>query len=141
MMQARCTSCAQATDSAASVSKQPSDEPSTSAPAPPAFTNKQRFVVPGDAKDAFTQAWQARAAHMESCAGFQGFDMEQQDSNEYAVQSQWASIPDWEAFNLSEAARRQHLPSVRSMLCAKICSSCSYASGHVAAQAGWGPVH
>lgn len=73
--------------------------------------------MPDDAKDAFKRAWSDRAAHMEEMPGFCGFDLKEGGSDTITVTSNWASIPEWEAFNLSKEARRQHLPSVCSSGC------------------------
>eukprot|EP01025_Chloroclados_australasicus_P028539 TRINITY_DN2828_c0_g1_i3.p1 TRINITY_DN2828_c0_g1~~TRINITY_DN2828_c0_g1_i3.p1 ORF type:complete len:260 (-),score=38.00 TRINITY_DN2828_c0_g1_i3:651-1319(-) len=83
--------------------------------APPAtsseqqFSNKQIFIVPEEAQAAFKEAWSERARHMETMDGFEGFSIDQ-DGETFTVVSKWASIPKWEAFNLSKAARRSHLP-------------------------------
>ena len=47
---------------------------------------------------------------MRGAPGFQGLDIAT-DGEAVVVSSSWASIPDWEAFSLSAAARRSHLPS------------------------------
>lgn len=77
----------------------------------PAFENNQRFYVPDDVKEQFEAAWQARHAYMETQPGFIGFNMAEVGDS-YTVTSKWASIPEWEAFNLSKEARRHHLPWV-----------------------------
>lgn len=75
------------------------------------FENVQRFYVPDEAKPHFEAAWKAREAYMETQPGFVSFNMATTD-DKYTITSKWASIPEWEAFNLSKGARRHHLPSV-----------------------------
>lgn len=77
----------------------------------PEFENKQRFYVPDDVKDQFEAAWKARESYMETQPGFLGFSMTASDDT-YTITSKWASVPEWEAFNLSKEARRHHLPWV-----------------------------
>lgn len=101
---------------AAPPKKQPAKaEVAAAAPAASAWVNTQRFVVPVEAQAAFMDAWEARAAHMETMSGFEGYVMKASDDDEFIVESRWASIAEWEAFNLSKTARRQHLPSVRAL--------------------------
>lgn len=75
------------------------------------FQNVQRFHVPDEAKPHFEAAWKAREAYMETQPGFVSFNVAVTDQT-YTITSKWASIPEWEAFNLSKEARRHHLPSV-----------------------------
>lgn len=82
------------------------------APAPPAnqpFINHLRFQVPPPLQKAFESAWRERELDMRGAPGFQGFKMEQ-DGEQYMVSSSWDTIPNWEAYSLSPAARRSHLP-------------------------------
>lgn len=72
----------------------------------------QRFLVPEGAQAPFEAAWKERASHMETMEGFVSFNITQ-SGDKFSVESVWGSIPDWEKFNLSPEARRQHLPSVR----------------------------
>jgi heme-degrading monooxygenase HmoA len=78
----------------------------------PGFVNRQKFQVPDQIKSAFVEAWNARSQLMEQAAGFTGFDIQKQGDETYVVESRWASIPEWEEFNLSSPARRHHLPWV-----------------------------
>lgn len=104
----------------------PRSAPPVSAPAAatadakPEFTQQQRFTVTESAREAFEEAWAARRADMERADGFMGFELEAGGAGshgaEYTVRSQWRSIPDWEAWNLSLTARRSHLPAVRGSL-------------------------
>lgn len=41
--------------------------------------------------------------------GFQSFELNV-DGDFYVIKSSWATIPEWEAFNLTPEARRSHLP-------------------------------
>lgn len=88
----------------------------------PGFENTQRFFVPDDVKEEFEAAWKARHSYMETQAGFLGFNITVMDDT-YTVTSKWATIPEWEAFNLSKEARRHHLPWVRSPLQLQKCVS------------------
>lgn len=47
---------------------------------------------------------------MKGFAGFQGFKLAKEADGRYTAASTWASIPEWEAWSLSEACRRSHLP-------------------------------
>lgn len=75
----------------------------------PPFQNVQRFYVPDVVKPHFEAAWKAREAYMETQPGFVSFNVASTDET-YTITSKWASIPEWEAFNLSKEARRHHLP-------------------------------
>jgi heme-degrading monooxygenase HmoA len=101
------------------VSNKPAAAASTSAPTGP-FTNTNRFKVTPKAVPQFEAAWREREAAMRSFSGFQGFSLEKSGAgsgssgggggDEYVARQTWASIPEWEAWNLSEPCRRSHLP-------------------------------
>jgi hypothetical protein len=46
---------------------------------------------------------------MRAFPGFQGFEFKK-DGDSYVVTSSWATIPEWEAWSLSDECRRSHLP-------------------------------
>lgn len=98
--------------STTAVSADKTEASSAQASTKPAFENKQRFYVPEDVKEHFEAAWAARHAYMKTQRGFVSFNISEVDDS-YTVTSKWASIPEWEAFNLSKEARRHHLPWVR----------------------------
>jgi heme-degrading monooxygenase HmoA len=81
------------------------------------FVNSQKFKVPEAVESEFVEAWNARAELMEQATGFKGFDIHKKGDETYVVQSRWASIPEWEKFNLSASFRRHHLPWVLSFPC------------------------
>jgi hypothetical protein len=57
----------------------------------------------------FEEAWREREAAMRDFPGFQGFTLTR-DGDGFVASSSWASIPEWEAWSLSEPCRRSHLP-------------------------------
>jgi heme-degrading monooxygenase HmoA len=65
--------------------------------------------VPKQIQQAFVAAWRQREADMQGQPGFMGFNVIS-DGETYTVSSSWASIPEWEAWSLSEECRRSHLP-------------------------------
>lgn len=74
----------------------------------------------------FEKEWREREANMKKFAGFQGFSIKK-DGDKYVTASTWASIPEWEAWSLSEEARRSHLPLV----------SCGWSSVRLGWVVGW----
>eukprot|EP00892_Ulva_mutabilis_P000052 jgi/Ulvmu1/10047/UM059_0097.1 len=94
---------------ATAVSADQTESSASKAGSQPAFENNQRFYVPDDVKEQFEAAWAARHAYMETQPGFISFNISEVGDS-YTVTSKWASIPEWEAFNLSKEARRHHLP-------------------------------
>ncbi|KAF6253030.1 hypothetical protein COO60DRAFT_1549617 [Scenedesmus sp. NREL 46B-D3] len=79
------------------------------APAAKEFTNTNRFIVPKHVQQAFVAAWRQREADMQGQPGFLGFNVIS-DGETHTVSSSWASIPEWEAWSVSEECRRSHLP-------------------------------
>ncbi|WIA29413.1 hypothetical protein OEZ86_011916 [Tetradesmus obliquus] len=79
------------------------------APAAKEFTNINKFIVPKPIQQAFVAAWRQREADMQGQPGFMGFNVIS-EGDSYTVSSSWASIPEWEAWSLSEECRRSHLP-------------------------------
>ena len=69
------------------------------------------FKVEPRSLELFQSEWLSREAAMSSFPGFQGFKLSQ-EGEQWVAQSQWASIPEWEAWNLSPVCRRSHLPLV-----------------------------
>lgn len=59
----------------------------------------------------FEGVWREREAAMQSFPGFQGFKLTN-DGDQWVAQQTWATIPEWEAWSLSDPARRTHLPLV-----------------------------
>lgn len=83
------------------------------APAAPSgpFTNTNRFKVSPSAAADFEAVWREREAAMKAFPGFQGFELKREgDGGKFTASSKWASIPEWEAWSLSEPCRRSHLP-------------------------------
>lgn len=74
------------------------------------FNNVNKFIVPEDKVPEFEDAWHQREEVMQQSAGFLGFSLERKDDSDFVATSRWASIPEWEAYSLSEIARRSHLP-------------------------------
>lgn len=66
--------------------------------------------MPEDKLEEFEATWHEREEFMQQMPGFLGFSMERQDGSDFVTTSKWASIPEWEAYSLSEIARRSHLP-------------------------------
>lgn len=73
------------------------------------FTNTNRFKVLPEAVALFEATWREREEAMRSFPGFQGFKLSR-DGDNFAASSTWATIPEWEAWNLSPVCRRSHLP-------------------------------
>ncbi|GBF90910.1 hypothetical protein Rsub_03765 [Raphidocelis subcapitata] len=86
-------------------------KPAPKAPAAPTgpFTNTNRFKVKPEAVALFEEAWREREAAMRAFPGFQGFTLSR-DGDNFVAASSWATIPEWEAWSLSEPCRRSHLP-------------------------------
>ena len=68
--------------------------------------------MPEDIQPAFQAAWLERQSYMEAAPGFEGFRIEA-NGTDFTVVSEWHSVPEWEALNLSKPYRRSHLPTVR----------------------------
>ncbi|KIZ01495.1 hypothetical protein MNEG_6470 [Monoraphidium neglectum] len=86
-------------------------KPAPKGPAAPAgpFTNINRFKVEPQSVALFEGVWREREAAMQSFPGFQGFKLTN-DGDQWVAQQTWATIPEWEAWSLSDPARRTHLP-------------------------------
>jgi antibiotic biosynthesis monooxygenase (ABM) superfamily enzyme len=67
--------------------------------------------VPASVRQEFLSTWAAREALMRGAPGFQGFELAESAPGQYTVTSRWASVPQWEAWDLSGPARRSHLPT------------------------------
>lgn len=76
------------------------------------FTNINRFHVPAAAAPAFEAAWRSREQSMRKHPGFVSLSIEKTNATTYVVKNTWASIPEWEAWSLSNECRRSHMPYV-----------------------------
>ncbi|KAF8073066.1 hypothetical protein HT031_000727 [Scenedesmus sp. PABB004] len=94
--------------SAAAAAAPAPPKPAAAAGAKP-FTNTNRFVVPKHVQPAFLAEWRRREREMQAFAGFTAFNVIS-DGDSFTVSSSWASIPEWEAWSLSDPCRRSHLP-------------------------------
>ncbi|KAL3157072.1 hypothetical protein ABBQ38_001319 [Trebouxia sp. C0009 RCD-2024] len=96
----------------ATAPKAPGEASPRAKPAPKSkpFSNINKFIVPEDKLEEFEATWHEREEFMQQMPGFLGFSMERQDGSDFVTTSKWASIPEWEAYSLSEIARRSHLP-------------------------------
>ncbi|KAL3132730.1 hypothetical protein ABBQ32_009234 [Trebouxia sp. C0010 RCD-2024] len=96
----------------ATAPKAPGEASPRAKPAPKSksFNNTNKFIVPEDKLEEFEATWHEREDIMQQMPGFLGFSMERQDGSDFVTTSKWASIPEWEAYSLSEIARRSHLP-------------------------------
>lgn len=69
-----------------------------------------RYQVPPHLRAEFTAVWAERESIMKQFPGFQGVQMFELAPDTISVASSWASIPEWEAFDLSAIAKRVHFP-------------------------------